>query len=67
MNRRLLPGDGDVDFGALLGRMDTMGVDPFIAVEIFNPSIVAERGVQPAADAMRQAAERVVAGTAFAT
>jgi len=66
MHQRLLPGDGAVDFGAVLACLAARGAKPFVAVEMFNPAFVAEHGGPGAADAMRQAAERVLAGTAFA-
>ena len=66
MQSRLLPGDGAVDFEALLARVGSDGNRPLMALEMFNPSFVAEHGAPAAADAMRSAAERVLAGTAFA-
>jgi sugar phosphate isomerase/epimerase len=66
MHRRLLPGDGAVDFTALLACVAAGGAEPFVAVEMFNPRFVAERGAPAAADAMRRSAERVLAGTPFA-
>jgi sugar phosphate isomerase/epimerase len=66
MQRRLLPGDGVVDFGAVLGCVASNGGKPFVEVEMFNPAFVAEHGAPAAADAMKHAAERVLAGTAFA-
>ena len=66
MEARLLPGDGAMDFAALLECVGPTAIDPFIAIEMFNPSFVAERGALAAAEAMREAAERVLAGTSFA-
>ena len=66
MHRRLLPGDGAVDFAALLACVAAGGADPFVAIEMFNPHFVAERGAPAAADAMRRSAEQVLAGTPFA-
>ena len=62
MTNRLLPGDGIVDFAALFSALDSIGAAPFIATEIFNPSIVVERGALGAALAMRDAAGRVAGG-----
>jgi sugar phosphate isomerase/epimerase len=44
MTGRLLPGDGVVDFAALIATLAEIGADPFIAPEIFNPGLVAEIG-----------------------
>jgi sugar phosphate isomerase/epimerase len=66
MQQRLLPGDGAVDFGAVLGCLGSEGARPLIALEMFNPGFVAEHGAAGAGRAMRQAAERVLAGTAYA-
>jgi len=61
MNRRLLPGEGAVDFAGPLNALAAIGADPFVAVELFNPSLLSDRGVGPAAVAMREAGERVLA------
>ncbi len=45
MSGRLLPGDGVVDAGALAAVLQSTGADPVIATEVFNPSVLAERGV----------------------
>jgi sugar phosphate isomerase/epimerase len=66
MEQRLLPGDGVMDFAALLKCVAPARTAPFIAIEMFNPSFVAERGAPAAAAAMRTAAQRVLTGTAFA-
>jgi sugar phosphate isomerase/epimerase len=66
MQRRLLPGDGAVDFGAVLGCVASSGAKPLVEVEMFNPAFVAEHGAPAAAGAMKQAAQRVLAGTTFA-
>ena len=59
MSARLLPGDGVVDFAALFDCLHTIGADPFLATEVFNPGLVAHLGTGPAAAAMRDAGERV--------
>lgn len=61
MNGRLLPGDGVVDFAALLAGLEGIGADPFVATEVFNPGIVRERGAAGAAAAMVGGARRVLA------
>jgi sugar phosphate isomerase/epimerase len=57
---RLLPGDGVVDFGALLGQLDTIGARPFVATEIFNPELVSTHGPGEAARMMAAAARPLV-------
>jgi sugar phosphate isomerase/epimerase len=54
MTNRLLPGEGVVDFGALVAQLDGMGATPFVATEIFNPAMVTARGVLDTARAMRR-------------
>jgi sugar phosphate isomerase/epimerase len=61
MNGRLLPGEGVVDFASLLGGLEAIGADPFVATEVFNPGIVRARGPAGAARAMVSAARRVLA------
>jgi sugar phosphate isomerase/epimerase len=51
MQGRLLPGDGVVDFAALIATLKAIGADPFIAPEIFNPGLVAELGADAFASA----------------
>lgn len=41
MSARLLPGDGVVDFGAVLDVLDAKGARPYVASEIFNAGILA--------------------------
>ena len=55
MTNRLLPGDGAVDFGALLSQLDGMGATPYVATEIFNPELVKRLGAVDTAKAMRSA------------
>jgi sugar phosphate isomerase/epimerase len=57
MTSRLLPGDGVVDFPALLAGLAAIEARPFVATEVFNPSLVADRGPAGAATAMRDAVE----------
>ncbi len=64
MSARLLPGDGVVDYGALLGALRTTGARPVVVTEVFRPALVAERGARDAAAAMRNAARAVLAATA---
>ena len=61
MTARLLPGDGVVDFAQFFAVLDDIGATPFVATEIFNPSMVAELGADRAAVAMRDAARSVLA------
>lgn len=60
MSARLLPGEGVVDFGALVSVLRDIGAEPFVATEIFNPGIVAANGALGAAKAMREAASSVL-------
>jgi sugar phosphate isomerase/epimerase len=41
MNGRLLPGKGSVDFASLFATLEQIGAEPFIAPEVFNPSLAA--------------------------
>ena len=43
MTNRLLPGEGEVDWPALLGILDEIGADPIWAPEVFNVGLL-ERG-----------------------
>ena len=60
MTARLLPGDGVVDFGGLFTALGRIGADPFVATEVFNPSVVRSQGKAAAAVAMARAAREVV-------
>lgn len=60
MTARLLPGEGGVDFAELFAVLGAIGASPFVATEIFNPALVAERGPVGAAMAMAEAAASVV-------
>jgi sugar phosphate isomerase/epimerase len=60
MTNRLLPGDGTVDFAALLGQLDGMGATPYVATEIFNPELVKRLGAVDTAKAMYDAGRDVL-------
>jgi sugar phosphate isomerase/epimerase len=60
MTARRLPGDGVVDFAQFFAVLDDIGATPFVATEIFNPSLVAELGAEPTARAMHDAAQAVM-------
>jgi sugar phosphate isomerase/epimerase len=59
MTNRLLPGDGVVDFAGLFQQLDAIGATPFVATEIFNPTLLRDLGSVNTARAMRQAALEV--------
>jgi sugar phosphate isomerase/epimerase len=59
MTARLLPGEGVVDFDAVLAVLQAIGADPVVATEIFNPALLTARGPVEAAIAMKVAADRV--------
>lgn len=59
MTRRLLPGQGSIDFGAVRSALKHIDAQPFVATEIFNPGLVQELGALGAATAMRDAASKV--------
>jgi len=59
MNRRLLPGDGDIDLAALLGALDEIGAEPMVAPEVFNTELGA-LGPEEAARRVAQATRRVL-------
>ena len=42
MTNRLLPGDGEVDYPALLAALDGIGADPIWAPEVFNVELMAQ-------------------------
>ena len=60
MANRQLPGDGVVDFAEVFAILGDIGATPYIATEIFNPAMVAERGPLKTAIAMREAALSVL-------
>jgi sugar phosphate isomerase/epimerase len=57
----LLPGDGAVDFIALVQQLDAIGARPFFATEVFNPELVATHGADGAARMMATAARPLIA------
>ena len=59
MNRRLLPGDGEIDLRTLLDTLDEIGAEPIVAPEVFNPSIGA-LGPTEAAQRIGDATRRVL-------
>jgi sugar phosphate isomerase/epimerase len=62
MTARLLPGEGCIDFGAVLSALEQIDAQPFIATEIFNPALVQRLGSAGAAVAMRNSALAVLDG-----
>lgn len=61
MSGRLLPGDGVVDFALFLDTIAATGADPAVAVEVFNPALLREVGVEEAARLMYRTARLVTA------
>lgn len=61
MQHRLLPGEGVVDFTALVQQLDAIGARPFYATEIFLPELVATHGADEAARMMAAAARPLIA------
>jgi sugar phosphate isomerase/epimerase len=61
MTARLLPGEGIVDFPAVMAQLHAIGATPFVATEIYNPALVERLGVRAAAVAMVESAERALA------
>jgi sugar phosphate isomerase/epimerase len=61
MAARPLPGEGEVDLGHLLGVLDDIGAVPMVCPEPFNPSMVADVGVDEAARLMVEATRAVLA------
>jgi sugar phosphate isomerase/epimerase len=51
MTGRLLPGDGVVDFPEVARLLQEIAATPVIATEVFNPSLLAERGAAATAAA----------------
>ena len=60
MAARPLPGDGEVDFGHLLGLLAGIGATPMVCPEPFNPGLVADVGVDGAARRMVDATRAVL-------
>jgi sugar phosphate isomerase/epimerase len=63
MAGRLLPGDGVVDFGAVATALHAIGADPVVATEVFNPALLAERGVPATAAAFLDTARAAFRAT----
>lgn len=61
MDGRLLPGDGVVDFGALIGTLREIDAHPFVATEVFNPGLLAELGMAEFARGSIGSAKRMFA------
>jgi sugar phosphate isomerase/epimerase len=64
MSARLLPGDGVVDFGAVVRILEGIDAQPFVATEIFNPALVGDMGPQAFAHASIATARNALAGGA---
>jgi sugar phosphate isomerase/epimerase len=60
MNRRLLPGDGEIDLRSLLDALDEIGAEPIVAPEVFNPEAVGGLGPEEAAQRIGDATRRVL-------
>ena len=63
MTERPLPGEGDVDFGRLLGMMDGIGAQPYVAAEVFNADLLAAEGPVGFAAAVADASRAVLGGS----
>jgi sugar phosphate isomerase/epimerase len=61
MNRRLLPGDGDIDLRGLVDAIDAIGAEPMVALEVFSRAI-ASLEPEEAAQLVGDATRRVLAG-----
>ena len=61
MTKRLLPGDGEVDFPALLAALDEIGADPIWGPEVFNVELMAS-GHAAMAQKLADASRRLLAG-----
>ncbi|MBW2497031.1 MAG: sugar phosphate isomerase/epimerase [Deltaproteobacteria bacterium] len=59
MTQRLLPGEGDVDFPAVLAALDEIGADPIWAPEVFNVELM-EQGPVEMARRVGQATRKVL-------
>jgi sugar phosphate isomerase/epimerase len=59
---RVLPGDGVVDFGVLMGALREIDAHPFFATEVFNPGLLAALGIKEfARDCLSSAAQILTA------
>jgi sugar phosphate isomerase/epimerase len=63
MSGRLLPGDGVVDFAGVAALLAQIGADPVVATEVFNPGLLAERGLVPTANAFVTTGRAVLAAS----
>jgi sugar phosphate isomerase/epimerase len=63
MSGRLLPGDGVVDFADVARLLARIGADPVIATEVFNPRLLAERGLVATAQAFVATGRAALAAT----
>jgi sugar phosphate isomerase/epimerase len=61
MNRRLLPGDGDIDLRGLIATIDAIGAEPMVALEVFSREI-GSLDPEHAAQLVSDATRRVLAG-----
>lgn len=61
LSERQLPGAGVVDIATVLGALDGIGCEPFVAAEVFNAELVRMRGTKGAAQAMADACRSVLA------
>jgi sugar phosphate isomerase/epimerase len=62
MTNRLLPGDGVVDFGAVVSLLGTIGATPIVATEVFNRRLLADRGTVATAAAFATSGRAALAG-----
>jgi sugar phosphate isomerase/epimerase len=62
MLARRLPGTGAIDFDEFFSVLSANGAQPFVAPEVFNPSLVRDLGPVGAAQAARSATEKILAG-----
>lgn len=66
LTRRLLPGDGVIDFDHVRSSLDAIGAEPIYATEVYNTSL-AQTGAHDMALALRQAVRGVALGQSDAT
>lgn len=62
MTGRLLPGEGDIDLGALLDVLDEIAAEPIVSPEVFNPALGA-LGPDEAARRLAAATKAVLSRT----
>ncbi len=58
---RPLPGDGVVDIGAVISTLDSIGADPFFAMEVFNTRLLA-KGPEAMARRLSEVADALFSG-----